>query len=259
MAIELFQPFLIKYLIINKFVRTIPGAKQLIQTHNTIVLSAIKSVLTNYLVLLNRAPTLHKLGIQAFQPTLVTGKAICLHPLVCPAFNADFDGDQMGLHIPLSFESQAEAWKLLWSRNNLLLSAMGTPVLTPGQDVVLGCYYLTSLLNPLSLNYYIRPNKLIKDNKNLLYFKGFNDVLKAYYQQKIDIHTEIWINCIDNFLSDSKNLYPKFIKIYKNEKICYKYEDCELYYNSKGYQTNQFIKTTVGRIIFNNFIQTILF
>jgi DNA-directed RNA polymerase subunit beta' len=259
MAIELFQPFLIKYLITNKLVRTIPGAKQLISTHNKLILSAIRSVLTNYLVLLNRAPTLHKLGIQAFQPILVSGKAICLHPLVCPAFNADFDGDQMGLHIPLSFESQAEAWKLLWSRNNLLLSAMGTPVLTPGQDVVLGCYYLTSLLKSFSLNYYLIPKNFSNTFKYRLYFKNFKDVLKAYYQQKINIHTEIWINCINNFLLETQNPDLNSIKICKNQQICYKYEDYELYYNSKGYQVNQFIKTTVGRIIFNDFIHTIVF
>ena len=99
-------------------------------------------------VLLNRAPTLHRLGIQAFQPKLIDGRAILLHPLVCSAFNADFDGDQMAVHIPITVEARAEAWKLMLSRNNLLSPATGEPLAIPSQDMVLGCYYLTTnLLN----------------------------------------------------------------------------------------------------------------
>ena len=258
MAIELFHPFIVKHLISFKVVKTIPGAKKLIQTHNNLVLNAINLVLKNYLVLLNRAPTLHKLGIQAFQPKLVKGKAIRLHPLVCPAFNADFDGDQMGMHIPLSFESRAEAWKLLWSRNNLLLSSMGSPVLTPGQDVVLGCYYLTStLIKSISINQ-IKPLNNNATTNIHLYFKNFNDVIKAYNQNKLDIHTEIWIKWDTQIITDNKKDYPEYISILDNKHICYKYENHELYYNSNGYLISQFIKTTVGRVIFNNIIKTIL-
>ena len=104
----------------------------------------LQQLMQQHPVLLNRAPTLHRLGIQAFQPKLVHGRAILLHPLVCTAFNADFDGDQMAVHLPLSFQAQGEAWKLLWSRNNLLSPATGQPILVPSQDMVLGCYYLTT-------------------------------------------------------------------------------------------------------------------
>jgi DNA-directed RNA polymerase subunit beta' len=118
-------------------------------------------------VLLNRAPTLHRLGIQAFIPKLVDGRAILLHPLVCSAFNADFDGDQMAVHIPITVESRAEAWKLMLSRNNLLSPATGDPISVPSQDMVLGCYYLTTQ----------SPKKTIKKKRGFgLYFKNEEDV-----------------------------------------------------------------------------------
>jgi DNA-directed RNA polymerase subunit beta' len=113
--------------------------------NHPILWEVLQQLMQQHPVLLNRAPTLHRLGIQAFQPKLVHGRAILLHPLVCTAFNADFDGDQMAVHLPLSFQSQGEAWKLLWSRNNLLSPATGQPILVPSQDMVLGCYYLTTL------------------------------------------------------------------------------------------------------------------
>nr|YP_007890126.1 beta' subunit of RNA polymerase [Pleodorina starrii]AFY64396.1 beta' subunit of RNA polymerase [Pleodorina starrii] len=136
-------------------------------------------------VLLNRAPTLHRLGFQAFQPKLVDGKAILLHPLVCPAFNADFDGDQMAVHVPITFEARAEAWKLMLARNNLLSPATGDPILLPSQDMVLGCYYLTTNCS----------EKWSKSKKGSgMYFHNINDVLKTYYQQLIHLHAIIWVN-----------------------------------------------------------------
>ena len=144
MAIELFQPFLIRQLVDRKIVPTIITAKNLIHDKDPILWEVLQQVMESHPVLLNRAPTLHRLGIQAFQPKLVNGRAILLHPLVCPAFNADFDGDQMAVHVPLSREAQAEAWRLMWSRNNLLSPATGQPILVPSQDMVLGCYYLTT-------------------------------------------------------------------------------------------------------------------
>lgn len=144
MAIELFQPFLIRRLMVKKIVPTIVTAKRLIQDQSSLIWDVLEQVMQSHPVLLNRAPTLHRLGVQAFQPKLVDGRAILLHPLVCPAFNADFDGDQMAVHVPLSFEARAEAWKLMWSRNNLLSPATGQPILVPSQDMVLGCYYLTT-------------------------------------------------------------------------------------------------------------------
>ena len=253
MIIELFHPFIIKHLISFNIVKTIPGAKQFIRTNSSYFLNILTLILRNYLVLLNRAPTLHKLGIQAFQPKLIKGKAIRLHPLVCPAFNADFDGDQMGIHIPLSFESRSEAWKLLWSRNNLVFSNMGTPVLTPGQDVVLGCYYLTSKITSFFSNYSLLLEK--KKNKKLLYFQSVYDVIKAYDQNKIGIHTEIWIKWKKKIFPNYESIYPNELQIYENKSFSYNYSDLELFYNSYGYQINQFIKTTVGRIIFNSFIK----
>ena len=144
MALELFLPFLLKRLIHSRMARTVIGAKALLKTNTTLSLEILTEVMLNHPILLNRAPTLHRLGIQAFQAKLVEGRAILLHPLVCPAFNADFDGDQMAVHIPITIEARAEAWKLMFSRGNLLSPATGDPILLPSQDMVLGCYYLTT-------------------------------------------------------------------------------------------------------------------
>ena len=144
-AIELFQPFVSRHLKERGITQNINASKRLIRQNHPILWEVLQYLMQQHPVLLNRAPTLHRLGIQAFQPKLVQGRAIRLHPLVCTAFNADFDGDQMAVHVPLSFQSQGEAWKLLWSRNNLLSPATGQPILVPSQDMVLGCYYLTTL------------------------------------------------------------------------------------------------------------------
>lgn len=143
MALELFQPFLIQRLRRKGIVVTTTAAKTLIAEKKPIVWSILSEILKTHPVLLNRAPTLHRLGIQAFLPQLVEGKAILLHPLVCPAFNADFDGDQMAVHVPLSPKTRAETLTLLWSRNHVLAPASGQPLLLPTQDMVLGFYYLT--------------------------------------------------------------------------------------------------------------------
>ena len=144
-AIELFQPFVSRQLKERGVAENINASKQFMKQNHPILWEVLQQLMQQHPVLLNRAPTLHRLGIQAFQPKLVHGRAILLHPLVCTAFNADFDGDQMAVHLPLSFQSQGEAWKLLWSRNNLLSPATGQPILVPSQDMVLGCYYLTTL------------------------------------------------------------------------------------------------------------------
>ena len=144
MALELFQPFLSRQLKERGIAENINAAKRFIRQDHPVLWEILQQLMQQHPVLLNRAPTLHRLGIQAFQPQLVQGRAILLHPLVCTAFNADFDGDQMAVHVPLSFQAQAEAWKLLWSRNNLLSPATGQPILVPSQDMVLGCYYLTT-------------------------------------------------------------------------------------------------------------------
>ncbi len=143
MALELFSPFIVRRLQELGHAQTVKAAKNLIERKSPEVWDALEDVITDHPVFLNRAPTLHRLGIQAFEPILVEGKAIRIHPLVCAAFNADFDGDQMAVHVPLSFEAQVENRVLMLASNNILLPADGKPVATPSQDIVLGCYYLT--------------------------------------------------------------------------------------------------------------------
>src|SRR5438874_4312239 len=143
MALELFKPFIMSRLVERKSAQNIKAAKKMVDTMVPEVWDVLEEVIAEHPVLLNRAPTLHRLGIQAFEPVLVEGKAIQVHPLVCHAFNADFDGDQMAVHLPLSAEAQAEARILMLSSNNILSPAHGAPLATPTQDMVLGAYYLT--------------------------------------------------------------------------------------------------------------------
>src|SRR4026209_207657 len=143
MAAELFKPFIIRKLIERGIVKTVKSARKLVDKKEAIVWDILENVLKGHPVLLNRAPTLHRLGIQAFEPKLIEGKAIQLHPLVCAAFNADFDGDQMAVHVPLSLEAQLEARVLMMSTNNILSPAHGKPIIVPSQDMVLGLYYLS--------------------------------------------------------------------------------------------------------------------
>ncbi|HSQ75440.1 MAG TPA: DNA-directed RNA polymerase subunit beta', partial [Bacteroidota bacterium] len=143
MAVELFKPFIIRKLIERGIVKTVKSAKKMVDKKGPEVWEILEHIIDGHPVLLNRAPTLHRLGIQAFQPVLVEGKAIRIHPMVCTAFNADFDGDQMAVHVPLSFDAQLEARILMLSSHNILSPAHGSPIVTPTQDQVLGCYYLT--------------------------------------------------------------------------------------------------------------------
>ena len=143
MALELFKPFIYNKLDERGLVTTIKSAKKMVDRETPEVWDALDEVVSEYCILLNRAPTLHRLGIQAFEPILIEGKAIQLHPLVCTAFNADFDGDQMAVHVPLSIEAQIEARVLMMSTNNILSPASGDPIIVPSQDIVLGIYYLT--------------------------------------------------------------------------------------------------------------------
>ena len=143
MALELFKPFIMARLVERKSVQNIKAAKKMVDSMIPEVWDVLEEVIQEHPVLLNRAPTLHRLGLQAFEPVLVEGKAIQVHPLVCHAFNADFDGDQMAVHVPLSAEAQAEARLLMLSANNILSPAHGSPLATPTQDMVLGSYYLT--------------------------------------------------------------------------------------------------------------------
>src|SRR5436190_4960345 len=150
MALELFKPFIMSRLVERKSVQNIKAAKKYVDSMTEEVWDVLEEVIAEHPVLLNRAPTLHRLGIQAFEPVLVEGKAIQVHPLVCHAFNADFDGDQMAVHLPLSAEAQAEARILMLSANNILSPASGRPLATPTKDMVLGTYFLTYCEQDLS-------------------------------------------------------------------------------------------------------------
>lgn len=207
MAVELFKPFVINKLIERQICQNIKSAKKQIEKGTAIVWEILAEVIHGHPVLLNRAPTLHRLGIQAFEPVLVDGRAIQLHPLVCVAFNADFDGDQMAVHVPLSVEAQSEARMLMMANNNILLPATGKPILIPTQDMVLGIYYLTI----------DKPNS---DDPSVckgagMSFYDFDDALAAYSSDIVDLHATITVRDVDGTR----------------------------------------IKTTVGRIIFNQTIR----
>ncbi|MBQ3021360.1 MAG: DNA-directed RNA polymerase subunit beta' [Bacilli bacterium] len=179
MALELFKPHVINGLVTRGLAHNIKGAKKLIDTRNECVWDVVEDVITEHPVMLNRAPTLHRLGIQAFEPKLVGGKAIRLHPLVCAAFNADFDGDQMAVHVPLSEEAKAEARILMLGANNILSPKDGKPIVTPSQDMVLGNYYIT-----------IEEANLPNEGK---VYKNSNEAIMAYERREITLHTRIVI------------------------------------------------------------------
>lgn len=177
MALELFKPFVMKKLVDNGLAHNIKSAKRMVERAKTEVWDVLDRVIREHPVLLNRAPTLHRLGIQAFEPVMVEGKAIQIHPLVCAAYNADFDGDQMAVHVPLSSSAQAEARLLMMSTSNLLSPADGRPVVSPTQDIVLGCHYLT-----------IRREGVKGEGKA---FSSFNEAILAYDNGVVDLHAVI--------------------------------------------------------------------
>ena len=181
MAIELFKPFVMKELVSRGIAHNIKSAKKMVERLQTEVWDVLEDVIKEHPVMLNRAPTLHRLGIQAFEPILVEGKAIKLHPLVCTAFNADFDGDQMAVHLPLSQEAQAECRFLLLSPNNLLKPSDGGPVAVPSQDMVLGIYYLTQE----------RPGNKGEGK----FFKSVNEAILAYENKVITLQSRIHVRC----------------------------------------------------------------
>jgi DNA-directed RNA polymerase beta' subunit len=177
MALELFKPFIYNKLEERGFVTTIKAAKKMVEKEREEVWDILEEVIKEHPVMLNRAPTLHRLGIQAFEPILIEGRAIQLHPLVCTAFNADFDGDQMAVHVPLSIEAQIEARVLMMSTNNILSPASGKPIIQPSQDVVLGAYYMT------------RERKFAKGEGRI--FGSPGEVLVAYDAEEVDLHARV--------------------------------------------------------------------
>ena len=177
MALELFKPHMIRELMARGYTQTPRSAKLMVENQEPVVYKVLEYVVMDHPILLNRAPTLHRLGIQAFQPVLIDGKAIQLHPLVCSAFNADFDGDQMAVHVPLSLEAQIEARVLMLASHNILHPANGEPIAVPSQDMVLGCYYLT------------RPKAGVQGEGKI--FGSIEEVLLAYENKAVDLHANV--------------------------------------------------------------------
>src|SRR3989338_8050569 len=177
MALDLFEPFIVKRLKDLGYVYTIRSAKKMIQKQAPEVWDVLEEIIKGHPVLLNRAPTLHRLGIQAFEPTLIEGEAIRIHPLVCTAFNADFDGDQMAVHVPLSIEAQMETRLLMMATNNIFSPADGRPITTPTQDIVLGCHYMT------------KEKALVKGQG--IIFSDIEEAVLAYQDQEAALHAKI--------------------------------------------------------------------
>lgn len=234
MAIELFKPFVMKKLVENGQAHNIKSAKRVVERAKPFVWDVLENVIKEHPVLLNRAPTLHRLSIQAFEPVLIEGRAIKIHPLVCTAFNADFDGDQMAVHVPLSVEAQAEARYLMLSSNNILKLSDGKPVMQPAQDMVLGAYYLTIIRREEGKFYRWSGDRYVECAENdqgaEKYFANAyiseDEAMMAYQLKVIHMQDEIYIR--------------RTVKIEdKNSPYC-------------GETVTGTIKTTVGRIIFNN-------
>jgi DNA-directed RNA polymerase subunit beta' len=271
MALVLFLPFLVRRLIEKGYADNIAQAKSFINYEHLIIWPLLKQIMKELPVLLNRAPTLHRLGIQAFQPRLVAGKAILLHPLVCSAFNADFDGDQMAVHVPLSFHARAEAWKLLWSRNNLLAPATGQPILTPSQDMVLGCYYLTT-------DGYIKAENEDQTTTGGIsraerfgqgvYFTDLYDVIHAFNHEHIALFSLIWVKMDPRIQSETTtpaeaplevqvmvNGGGLFLSSVRQERVTLTVStEQEAFQQAYIQLWYQYIRTTVGRIFVNNVV-----
>ena len=228
MALELFKPFVMKRLVELGLAQNIKSAKRMVERSRAQVWDVLAEVIEEHPVLLNRAPTLHRLGIQAFEPILVEGKAIQVHPLVCEAFNADFDGDQMAVHVPLSAEAQAEARVLMLSTNNVLSPASGNPIVSPSQDMVIGLYYITECHEDL---------ETAKFN-----FVDFNEAQVAYENGHIGLQTPINVRVGD--LAGSPEMHSelkgRFSELLTDQPI----------------DGNQLMQTTLGRLHFNSIMPT---
>ena len=236
MAIELFQPFIIYELIYEGLAPNMQLAKKLIGQNSLVLVKLVNKILNGFPILLNRAPTLHRLGIQAFEPKIIEGRAIKLHPLVCPSFNADFDGDQMAIHIPLSIEAQTEAYLLMLAPNNLMALTINEPIVLPSQDIVLGCHYLTILNNKAD-----HPN---------YYFHDFDAVIVALDHNIINLHSIIWVKYSGPIQFDRTSFFIKSYNIENTISIDL-YTNYQIRRNNFGEITSNYILTTPGRIILN--------
>ena len=236
MALELFKPFVIRRLVEGGLAPNVKNAKRKIEKGGGEIWEILENIIKDHPVMLNRAPTLHRLGIQAFEPVLMEGKAIRLHPMVCTAFNADFDGDQMAVHVPLSIEAQAEARLLMLSANNLLSPASGKPVVTPTQDIVLGVYYLTDMREGLK-----------GEGKH---FMNSEDVLSAISHGTVHVNARIWIR-----ENPEEWGHPKGRRkyIHNNEAVI-----VDSFEEVQGEPRTLFFETSPGRVLFNTRIAPVL-
>jgi len=244
-ALELFQPFIIRRLKELGHADTIKSAKKMLERKADEVWDILEEVIKNHPVLLNRAPTLHRMGIQAFEPVLIEGNAIRIHPLVCKGFNADFDGDQMAVHLPLSIEAQVEATVLMMSTNNIFSPANGQPIISPSQDIVMGCYYLTADPFATFVNREDEP-KLLKDKipaDNLkgedMVFSSPAELFLAYAQKKVGVHARVKVR----------------LPIEKKVVSEVRFEKDKVRVDEISRNPNGLVSTTVGRVIFNDILR----
>jgi DNA-directed RNA polymerase subunit beta' len=248
-ALELFQPFIIRRLKELGHADTIKSAKKMLERKADEVWDILEEVIKNHPVLLNRAPTLHRMGIQAFEPVLIEGNAIRIHPLVCKGFNADFDGDQMAVHLPLSIEAQVEATVLMMSTNNIFSPANGHPIISPSQDIVMGCYYMTA--DPLAAfdprvaseedrARIKRESKLVENMKGEgMVFASPAEVFLAFAQKKVGIHARVRVRLPIQKKVISEVRYDQGkIKVEETQRI-----------------PNGLVSTTVGRVLFNDILK----
>jgi DNA-directed RNA polymerase subunit beta' len=248
-ALELFQPFIIRRLKELGHADTIKSAKKMLERKADEVWDILEEVIKNHPVMLNRAPTLHRMGIQAFEPVLIEGNAIRIHPLVCKGFNADFDGDQMAVHLPLSIEAQVEATVLMMSTNNIFSPANGHPIISPSQDIVMGCYYMTAdplaAFDPRVASEEDRA-RIKRDAKTVENMKGEGmvfaspaEVFLAFAEKKVGIHARVQVRL---------PIEKRFISEVRYEQGKIKVEEVQR-------KPNGLVSTTVGRVLFNDILK----
>nr|YP_010933371.1 RNA polymerase beta' subunit [Streptosarcina arenaria]WKT08808.1 RNA polymerase beta' subunit [Streptosarcina arenaria] len=265
MALELFQPFLIQRMLQLRLAQSIAGAKKRLQQKERPIwlIELLTQLVQQRLVLLNRAPTLHRLGVQAFQPILVKGRAIQLHPLVCTAFNADFDGDQMAVHLPLSHQAQAEARLLMLSSTNLISPATGEAIAVPSQDMILGLYALTSQPSPYHARGRFDPRRSqwqAESTPPIPRFSCCGDVLRAYAQGAVKIHSLVWLQVdpASTVLTLRADEAPLEIQCDPDGTLLNTYSSWQIKQSSKEVVYGKHVLTTTGRVVFNARIQEVV-
>lgn len=238
-ALELYQPFIIRRLKELNHADTIKSAKKMLERKDDQVWDILEEVIRNHPVLLNRAPTLHRMGIQAFEPALIEGNAIRIHPLVCKGFNADFDGDQMAVHLPLSIEAQVEAHVLMMATNNIFSPANGQPIISPSQDIVMGCYYLTAVRGEVGQLNELGEGKIFHDPvdpNRMPCFTSPAELFLAFAQKKIGVHARVRVR-----VPISKKVIGEV-----------RYEKERIRVEEVARHPDGLVATTVGRVLFND-------